>query len=215
MLHGPVSPKFIVSEGLSPLHPGPAVSCSTSLHGSRYIRRGPLSRTRLFAQCLRAGSRSLLSPLGDLARLTRCNLWPPRQLNPHQVGAFVELALPSYQSMILAALFYPPDEVTEPLQLDAGGGMELPFHIGHILEGVIFLNAPPLIQALEKMCKDLVPQLIPFCLLKGAKIGLIIGPEDMFKVLPPPLAPMIGDILQRVFRSLHVTTTLTWCASRC
>ena len=45
--------------------------------------------------------------------------------------------------MIVAAPLYPPREVTEPLQLDAGGGMELPFHIGHILEGIIFLNARP------------------------------------------------------------------------
>ena len=148
-------------------------------------------------------------------RLTRGNLWPPRQLNSHQVDTFVELALPSYHSMIVAAPFYPPCEVTEPLQLDASGGMELPFHVGHILEGVIFLNAPPLILALEKMFKDLVSQLIPFCLLEGGDIVLIIGLEDMFEVLLPPLAPIIGDILQRVFRSPCATTTLVWGASRC
>ena len=96
--------------------------------------------------------------------------------------------------MIVAALLYPPHEVTEPLQLDASGSMELPFHIGHILEEVIFLNAPPLVLALEKMLKNLVYQLIPFCLLEGGKIVLIIGPEDTFEVLPPPLAPIIGDI---------------------
>ena len=111
--------------------------------------------------------------------------------------------------MIVAAPLYPPCEVTEPLQLDAGGGMELPFHIGHILEGIIFLNAPLLILALEKMFKDLVSQLIPFRLLEGGDIVLIIGPEDMFEVLPPPLAPIIGDILQRVFRSPRATTH--WC----
>ena len=148
-------------------------------------------------------------------RLTRGNLQPPRQLDLHQVDTFVELALPSYHSMIVVALLYPPCEVTEPLQLDTGGGMELPFHVGHILEGVIFLNAPPLILVLEKMFKDLVSQLLPFCFLEGGDIVLIKGLEDMFKVLPPPLAPIIGNILQRVFRSPRTTTTLARGASRC
>ena len=216
MLHGPVSPKFIVSRGLSLLHPGPAIFCSTSLHGSRYIRRGPPEPHQAFCSAHRGlvpGVSSLLwetwqDSLGVI-------WWPLRQLDPHQVGTFVELALPSYHSMIVAAPLYPPHEVTEPFQLDAGGSMELPFHIGHILEGVIFLNAPPLIQALEKMFKDLISQLILFHLLEGGKIVLIIGPEDMFKVLPPPLAPIIDNILQSIFRSPRAATTLVRGASRC
>ena len=65
------------------------------------------------------------------------------------------------------------------------------------------------------MFKDLISQLISFFLLEGGKIVLIIGPEDTFKVLPPPLAPIIGDILQRVFRSPRAATTLVRGASRC
>ena len=50
--------------------------------------------------------------LGDLAGLTRGNLRPPRQCYPCQVGTLVELALPSYQSVIIAAPLNPPCEIT-------------------------------------------------------------------------------------------------------
>ena len=51
------------------------------------------------------------------------------------------------------------------------------------------------------MFKDLVPQLIPLRILEGGEIVLIIGPEDLVEVLSPDLAPIIGDILERSFRS--------------
>ena len=96
----PVSHEFI-------LCPGPAIPSSTCLHGSRYIRWGPLSCARLVARCMWASCRSLLRHLGESARLTRGNLWPPGQRYPSQVGAPVELAFPSYHCVIVAAMLYP------------------------------------------------------------------------------------------------------------
>ena len=58
------------------------------------------------------------------------------------------------------------------------------------------------------MFKDLVPQLIPLHLLEGGEIVLIIGPEDPVEVLFPALATIIGDILERSFRSPRAATML-------
>ena len=88
-------------------------------------------------------------------------------------------------------------------------------HVGHILEGVIFLYAPPLVLVLEEMFKDFVPQLIPLRFLEGGKVVFIIGLKNMVEVLSPSLAPIIGDTLKRVFRSLRAATTLVLGASRC
>ena len=72
--HGPVSLEVIF--GLSLLHPGLAVACSPHLHGSRYIRGGPLRGTSLYAGCTGAGCRGLSFLLGGLAGLTGCDLRP-------------------------------------------------------------------------------------------------------------------------------------------
>ena len=151
MFRGPVSPEFIISAGLSLVHPGPAIPHSTCLHGSRYIRASPLSHASPLARHMGAGCRGLCLLLGDLVRFTRGNLRPPRQFYPHQVGTLVELALPSHHSMIVAAPLYPPHEVTEPIQLDACGGIEMLFYVGHILEGAIFLDVPPLLLVLGEV----------------------------------------------------------------
>ena len=69
------------------------------------------------------------------------------------------------------------------------------FHVGHILEGVIFLNALPLILVLEEMFEELVPQFSPLCLLEGGVIVVVIGLEDMIKVLPSSGTLIVSDIL--------------------
>ena len=78
---------------------------------------------------------------------------------------------------------------------DAGGGMEMLFHVGHILEGVVFFDAPPLILVLEEMFKELVLQFGPIHLLEGGEIVLVVGLEDMLKVLPPSCTLIVSDIL--------------------
>ena len=93
--------------------------------------------------------------------------------------------------------------------------MEMLFHVGHIKEGVVFLDVLPLLLALGEMIKEPGLQTIPFRLLEGGAIVLLIGLEDMLKVLPPSGAPIISDILQRVFRwGPHTTATLGWGAPR-
>ena len=69
------------------------------------------------------------------------------------------------------------------------------FHVGHILEGVVFLDAPPLILALDEMFEELVLQFSPLCLLEGGEIVLVVGLEDMLKVLPPSSTLIVSDIL--------------------
>ena len=94
--------------------------------------------------------------------------------------------------------------------------MEMLFHVGHVLEGVIFFDAPPLILVPEEMFKELVPHLILLHLLEGGEIVLVICLEDMIEVLLPSLAPILGDILYRVLRwGPHTTATLGWGAFRC
>ena len=73
--------------------------------------------------------------------------------------------------------------------------MEMFFHVGHILEGVVFLDVPPLFLALEEMFKELVPHSNPVHLLEGGKIVLILGLQDMLKVLPPSGVPIMNNIL--------------------
>ena len=73
--------------------------------------------------------------------------------------------------------------------------MEMLFHVGHILKGVIFLNAPPLILVLEEMLEELFLQFSPICLLEGGKIVHVVGLEDMLKVLPPSGTLIVSGIL--------------------
>ena len=82
-----------------------------------------------------------------------------------------------------------------PFMFDAGGSMEMLFHVGHILEGVVFLDALPLILVLDEMFEELVLQISPLCLLEGGVIVLVVGLEDMIKVLPLSGALIVSDIL--------------------
>ena len=212
----PVSPEFIISAGLGPVHPGPAIPHSTCFHESRYVRAGPSSHASLLVWHMGAGCRGLLSPLGDLATLTRGNLQPPRQLYPHQVWTLMELAFSGYHCMIVTTTLDPPHELTQFLQFDASDFMEVLFHVGHIKEGVVFLDVLPLLLVLGEMIEEPGLQIIPFHLLERGAIVLVIGLEDMIKVLPPSGALILSNVLQRVFRwGPHTTATLGRGASRC
>ena len=93
--------------------------------------------------------------------------------------------------------------------------MEMLFHVGHIKEGIVFLYVLPLLLVLGKMIEEPGLQTIPFCLLEEGAIVLVIGLENMLKVLPPSGTPIISDVLQRVFRwGPHTTATLGWGAPR-
>ena len=112
MFHGPVSLELIICTGLNLVCPGPAITHSACLHGSRYvIRAGLLSLPSSCAGCTGASCWGLHFLLGDLVGLTMGSLRPPRQHYPHQVRALIEVALSSHQSMIIAALLDPSSEV--------------------------------------------------------------------------------------------------------
>ena len=69
---------------------------------------------------------------------------------------------------------------------------------------------------LDEMFEELVLQFSPLRLLEGGEIVLVVGLEDMLKVLPPSGALIASDILYRVFRwGPHATATLGWGAFRC
>ena len=107
----------------------------------------------------------------------------------------MELAFPSYHPMIVAAMLDPPHEVTQSLQSDASSGMEMLFHVGHILEGVVFFDDPPFILALDETFEELLFQSSPLSLLEGGVIVFVVGLEDMVQVLPPSGALIISDVL--------------------
>ena len=73
--------------------------------------------------------------------------------------------------------------------------MEVLFHVGHILEGLVFLDGPPLLLVLGEMFEELVLQISSLHLFEGGTIVLVVGLEDMSKVLPPSGALIVGDIL--------------------
>ena len=94
--------------------------------------------------------------------------------------------------------------------------MKVAFHVWHVLEWLVFFDGPPLLLVLGKMFEELGLQIIPLHLLEGGAIVVVEGPEDMTKVLLPPCALVISDILQRVFRWGPCTADmLGQGASRC
>ena len=186
MFHRPTPFKIILV--LSSFHPGAAVTCSSCLHGSRYISGGPLRGTGLYGRCTGASHQGLQFPLGDQVGLTGCDLRPPGQLYPCQVGTSVELPSLGHHTVVITAAFYPGSAFGQPLQPYSGSSIKLLLHIRHISEGIILLYSPSLLLVWEKVIKDLVLYPVPSCLLKGGKIVLIVCPEDVFQVLLPPLA---------------------------
>ena len=172
---------------LSSFCSGAAVAYSPCLHGSRCISGGPLRGTGLYGRCTGASYRGLQFPLGDQAGLTGCDLRPVVWLYPCQMGTFVKLPLPGHHTVVITAPFYPCGAVGQPLQLDPGSSKELLLHVRHVLEGVIFFYAPPLLLEWEEVVKDLVPYPAPLGLLKGREVVPVVCLKNQVQVFPPPL----------------------------
>ena len=102
--------------------------------------------------------------------------------------------------MVVATWLDPPCKLTQSLESDAGEGLELTFHVGHVLEWLLFFDSLPLLLAPPKIVKELGLQLIPPLLLARGVVVLVEGSEDVVQVLPPPYTPVVSDVLQRVSR---------------
>ena len=132
--------------------------------------------------------------------LAWADLWPLRWLGSCQVQTQVELAFPGYNSMVVATWLDPPCKLTQSLEFDAGEGLEVTLHVGHVLEWLLFFDSLPLLLVLPKIFKELSLQLIPLLLLAGGVVVVVEGPEDVAQVLPPPCAPVVSEVPQRVSR---------------
>ena len=128
------------------------------------------------------------------------NLWPPRWRGACQVQAQVELAFPGYNSMVVATWLDPPCKLTQSLESDTGEGLKLALHVGHVLEWLLFFDSLPLLLSLPEIVKELGLQLIPILLLAGGVVVQVEASEDVAQVLPPPCAPVISEVPQRVSR---------------
>ena len=192
MFCGPTPFKIVLV--LSSFCPGVAVTYSPCLHGSRYISGGPLRGTGLYGRCTGASRWGLQFSLGDQTGLTGCDLRPLGWLYPCQMGTFVELPLPGHHIVVITAPLYPHGAFSQPLQLDPSGSKELFLHVRHVLEGVIFFYAPPLLLEWEEVIKDFVPYPTPFGFLKGGEVVPIVRLEDQVQGLPPPLTSETGHM---------------------
>ena len=200
MLCRSVSPPFFLGTGLGLFHPGPTIPCSTCLHGNRWVRACPLSHATFPSQHGVTGCGGLLLFLCDCLSLTRVDLQSPRRRGSCQVQTQVELAFPGYNSMVVATWLDPPCKLTQSLEFDAGEGLELMLHVGHVLEWLLFFDSLPLLLALPKIVEELGLQLIPLLLLAGGVVVVVVGPEDVVQVLPPPCTPVVSEVPQRVSR---------------
>ena len=100
--------------------------------------------------------------------------------------------------MVVATGLDPPRELFQSLQMDTSECQELMLHIGHVLKWSLLFYSFPLILALPQMVEELRLQPLSLCLCAGGVVVQIEGPENVAQVLLPPLAPIVGDALQRV-----------------
>ena len=115
----------------------------------------------------------------------------------------------SWPFLVVATWLDPHHKLTQALESDAGEGVEAALHIRHVLEWLIFFDSPSLLLVLPKIFEEPSLQLLPFLLLVGGVIIVVEGPKDVVQVFPPPRAPVVSNVLQRVSRgSLHNATRL-------
>ena len=136
--------------------------------------------------------------LCECLSLTKVDLWPHRWHGSSQMQAHVELAFPGYNCMVVATQLDPPCKLAQPLEFDTGECQELTLHVGHVLEWCLFFDSLPLLLALPQMVEELGLQLIPLHLHVGGVVVPVEGPENVAQVLPPPCAPLVSEVLQRV-----------------
>ena len=194
MLCRSVSPPFFLRTGLSLFHPGPTIPCSTCLHGNGWVGACPLSHTSLPLQCGLTGCGGLFLLLHKCFSLTWVDLWPSGWHGSCQVQTEVELAFLGYNSVVVATWLDPTCKLTQSLESDAGEGLELTLHVGHVLECLLFFDSLPLLLSLPKIVEELGLQLIPILLLVGGVVVPVEASEDVVQVLPPPCAPVGSEV---------------------
>ena len=198
MLCGSVSPPFFLGAGLGLFRPGPTIPCSMCLHGNRWVGACS-SHATFFSRHMGTGWGGLLLFLCECLSLAWADLWPPRQHGSCQVQTQVELAFPGYNSMVVANWLDPPHKLTQSLESDAGEGLELTLHVGHVPEWLLFFESLPLLLVLPKIVQELGLQLIPLLLVGGVVVP-VGGSEEVVQVLPPPCTPVVSNVPQRVSR---------------
>ena len=166
----------------------------------------PLESRYLPSWCGVTGCGGIHLFLCECLSLTRADLWPPRWRGSCQVQAQVELAFPGYNSMVVATWLDPPCKLAQSLKSDTSEGLELMLHVGHVLEWLLFFDSLPLLLALPKIVEELGLQLIPILLLAGGVVVPVEASEDVVQVLPPPCAPVISEVPQRVSRGGLLST---------
>ena len=103
----------------------------------------------------------------------------------------MEVALLSYQSMVVAPLLYPACETPEAPQVEAHGLIKMVFNVGHKVHQALFFEAQGFRLILEEVFKELVLEPRPLHLLKGGNIEFVVDLEDMLQVLPPTTAAKV------------------------
>ena len=160
----------------------------------------PLGSLHPLCQVYRDWLEGLHFFLCECLSLTWVDLWPPGWHSSCQVQTQMELAFPGYNSMVVATWLDPICKLTQTLESDAGEGLEVTLHVGHVLQWLLFFDSLPLLLASPKIVEECDLQLIPLLLLAGGVVVFVEGPKDVAQVLPPPSTPVIRDVLQWVLR---------------
>ena len=93
--------------------------------------------------------------------------------------------------MIIAPPLDPAVETCEAIQVEAGGLIEEVLDVGHKVHWKGLLEGQGFLLMLEEVVKELLLNPHPFCLPKGSNAELVVDPEDMLQVLPPPTATKV------------------------
>ena len=112
--------------------------------------------------------------------------------------------------MVIATWLDPHCKLTQSLESDTGEGLELPLHVWHVFEWLLFLDGPPLLLAWPQKVEELSLQLSPILLLAGGEIVSVEGPEDVGQVLLPSRTPIVSEVLQRVSMGGLLSTARLW-----
>ena len=98
----------------------------------------------------------------------------------------MEVALLSHQTMVIAPLLYPSSTVSEPIESEARGPLEMFFNARHVIHWAPLFDAQCFLLIREEVCEELFLQLHPIRLLKGGSVVFVVDPEHILQVLLPP-----------------------------